>query len=67
MRLSDDKFFAGKFIPIDPDMRTYLERELYYLKILKHKNIVKVVDDYFITTEGITGGIPELVIIFELA
>ena len=35
MRLSDDKYFAGKFIPINPEMRIYLERELYHLKVLK--------------------------------
>ena len=67
MRLSDDKFFAAKFIPIREEMKVYLERELYHLKILKHKNIVKVVDEYFITREGTIDEKPELVILFELA
>ena len=34
---------------------------------MKHSNIVKVEDNHFITTEGISNGIPELVIVFEMA
>ena len=67
LRLSDDKVLAGKFIPIIPEERINQERELTYLRILKHRNIVKVEGDYFITEEGVSGGFSELVIIFEMA
>ena len=42
------KYFAAKFIPLNPDYQIYIEREISLLQSLKHPNIIKIEDDVYI-------------------